>query len=268
MTATRRPPQSGGAAISAATQPGTLMWIGSRTHGEMIQAFRECEANAPQIALRATVAEAVSRPAGLVRQIIVARPDRSPADRQPLESLRAAYPEALLICLLGSGCEGERRTGQPWPGFQRVYWHQWNQHAATWLGGRVWTAAGEAAPRSDHPAMALVLADRMNAAAPILDLMQSIDIAAVWLRPGQQAAVRGASIVLWDDSAAPPAPRHVWRRRLAPLDSATGQPRHLWLVGFPRLHDWTEACRGGIDTPISKPYEADALRRWSLAGVG
>lgn len=267
MTAPCRPPQPSGAAVSAATPPGTLMWIGSRTHGEMVHAFRECEATAPQIALRATVAEAVSRPAGLVRQIIVARPDRSPADRQPLESLRALYPDAQLICLLGSGCEGERRTGQPWPGFQRVYWHQWNQHAPTWLGGDAPTADRKAAATPGHPAMALVLADRMSAAAPLLDLMQSIDIAAVWLRPGQQAAVRRAAVVLWDDSAAPPAPRHVWRRRLAALAGATGQPRHFWLVGFPRLHEWTEACRGGIDMPISKPYEADALRRWVLTDL-
>ena len=42
-----------------------------------------------------------------------------------VDRLRRAAPLARLIGLLGSWCEGETRTGSPWPGAVRTYWHQW-----------------------------------------------------------------------------------------------------------------------------------------------
>jgi hypothetical protein len=44
-------------------------------------------------------------------------------DRE-VEQLAQQCPLASLVALLGSWCEGETRSGNPWPGVFRVYWHQ------------------------------------------------------------------------------------------------------------------------------------------------
>ncbi len=57
--------------------------------------------------------------------IVVAQshPDQFTADE--IEALQAKYPLTPVVALLGSWCEGESRSGNPWPGVVRVYWHQW-----------------------------------------------------------------------------------------------------------------------------------------------
>jgi hypothetical protein len=55
-----------------------------------------------------------------------------------IERLRRLAPLARIVGLLGSWCEGEPRTGQPWPAAIRFYWYDWaprlnrelDQHAA------------------------------------------------------------------------------------------------------------------------------------------
>ena len=42
-----------------------------------------------------------------------------------VEQLRSLAPLARVVGLLGAWCEGETRTGKPWPAAIRVYWHQW-----------------------------------------------------------------------------------------------------------------------------------------------
>src|SRR4051794_23788022 len=60
--------------------------------------------------------------------IVVAqsRPDAICSDR--LNVLRRAAPLSGIVALLGSWCEGETRTGRPWPGVHRLYWYEF----ATW----------------------------------------------------------------------------------------------------------------------------------------
>ncbi len=41
-----------------------------------------------------------------------------------VEQIHREAPLARLVALLGEWCEGETRTGAPWPGVPRVYWHQ------------------------------------------------------------------------------------------------------------------------------------------------
>ncbi|HUE71049.1 MAG TPA: hypothetical protein VMP01_09185 [Pirellulaceae bacterium] len=53
----------------------------------------------------------------------VARPGQ--ISRAVVEDLHRAYPLSPLIALVGPWCEGEVRSGKPWPGVTRIYWHQW-----------------------------------------------------------------------------------------------------------------------------------------------
>ncbi|HEY1603307.1 MAG TPA: response regulator [Pirellulales bacterium] len=42
-----------------------------------------------------------------------------------VERLWSWAPLARIVALTGSWCEGESRTGRPWPAVPRIYWHQW-----------------------------------------------------------------------------------------------------------------------------------------------
>lgn len=53
---------------------------------------------------------------------VSARPDS--VSRESVERWQRWFPLARFVVVLGSWCEGETRTGRPWPGVARVYWHQ------------------------------------------------------------------------------------------------------------------------------------------------
>jgi CheY-like chemotaxis protein len=55
--------------------------------------------------------------------ILQAYPDQH--SRKLVEQLQARFPISPMVALLGSWCEGESRSGLPWPGVVRIYWHQW-----------------------------------------------------------------------------------------------------------------------------------------------
>jgi hypothetical protein len=44
---------------------------------------------------------------------------------QAIDRLRRLAPLARVLGLMGSWCEGEMRSGSPWPAVVRTYWHQW-----------------------------------------------------------------------------------------------------------------------------------------------
>jgi hypothetical protein len=58
--------------------------------------------------------------------VIVARAYPDQIDVDCVERLLARFPMVPVVALLGTWCEGESRSGKPWPGIVRVYWHQWN----------------------------------------------------------------------------------------------------------------------------------------------
>jgi len=49
------------------------------------------------------------------------------AERQ-IDDIRRHAPLARLVAVLGTWCEGEMRSGTPWSGAVRIYWHQWTAH--------------------------------------------------------------------------------------------------------------------------------------------
>ena len=57
--------------------------------------------------------------------IVVAQAFPGQFSHQAMEAVRRRAPLARLVGLMGSWCEGEMRSGSPWPGVVRTYWHQW-----------------------------------------------------------------------------------------------------------------------------------------------
>ena len=105
----------------------TTLLVGDCERGE----FREaCEAMRSQSLVVAVpdmdqAARALAS-GDLLPEVIViaqARPGEFTADQ--VDRLRRLSPLARVLGLLGSWCEGEVRTGHPWPGVVRVYWYDW-----------------------------------------------------------------------------------------------------------------------------------------------
>ncbi|MFZ5832087.1 MAG: hypothetical protein ACOY3P_18540 [Planctomycetota bacterium] len=54
--------------------------------------------------------------------VVVSHPGQWSSDE--IDRLRRLCPLAPVVVLLGSWCEGETRSGTPWPGVVRLYWHE------------------------------------------------------------------------------------------------------------------------------------------------
>lgn len=65
-----------------------------------------------------------------------------------IESLHRIWPLARLAALVGSWCEGELRTGRPWSGVPRIYWHEFLLRIAPLLAGEDDGGAGWSLPRT------------------------------------------------------------------------------------------------------------------------
>ncbi len=231
----------------------TVVWIGQTLHPEFAEAFQYCCQHAGQLAIRATIDEAVKRPAMVVGIVFWARTDRSFIASNLLGKLRSLYPTARFVLVAGSNAEGEGRTGQQFQDWQRCAWHSWSQWLPQWVG----------VPRANPvPALlTLVIAAGYQHAQPLIDAVADFSRAVSWSTPQQTLGTRGATHVIWDDSAATPAGQEVWRQRLSSLAGSADQ-RHAWAVSYPRQLDWSSAKLAGVGTLLSKPYRRFAIDRF------
>jgi hypothetical protein len=87
--------------------------VGEFEHGDFAEAVAQIRADA-RIATDGDTPELIviaqSRPGAISDRVV--------------QSLRRSAPLAGLVGLLGSWCEGEMRTGRPWPDVSRVFWYQ------------------------------------------------------------------------------------------------------------------------------------------------
>lgn len=255
---------------------GTLVWVGPTDRPECLEAFRYCAERALQIAPRRTLADLLARPAERVGRVVVARMDRTAASDQDLRQLEVLFPGAEKTLLLGADCEGEARTGEPWPQFDRVYWHRWNQVVPAWFAddfprARLTAAHPASARQRDLQPIAYrprmlrqnvaVIAAAQSHVEGLLDAVAALGHSVVWLPAAIPANIRNVEICLWDDTAAPPTSTALWRERLAfsVWGPVRQRPRHAWVVGFPRVEDWAAARRAGIEGLISKPFSTQVI---------
>ena len=109
-----------------------MLYIGERDAPEFREAAKWLEAHT-----ESTFLARMDRQQILARDpdcVIVAQSRPATFDSTLVESIHRLVPLAATVALLGPWCEGETRTGKPWPGFVRVYWHQWRPRFETMFG--------------------------------------------------------------------------------------------------------------------------------------
>lgn len=211
--------------------------------------------------------------------IAIAQSHPAQFSHQSVDRLRRLAPLARVVGLLGSWCEGEMRTGKPWPGAVRLYWHQWSPHCdrqlrrmsedrcSTW--GLPITATDEERLllASDEPPShrqgliaihtnSYVMEDWLSAA------LRSRGCSTVWLRPPRPAQVEGAVAAIFDGSDC----RREQLDELKHLAETLAPAPIVALLDFPRIEDRQRALAAGAQAVLSKPLQVDDLF-WELDRV-
>lgn len=196
-----------------------------------------------------------------------------------VHALRSMAPMARVVCLLGSWCEGETRTGAPLPGVIRVYWHQWPVRArrelALLAAGRscAWAlpvTAGEedrllaAGPcQAAGGGLALVYSREAPQADWLLTAFRQAGYTACHIGAAAEARGAAAAAAVVFDAADLGSEEESELRLLA---AATHPAPIVVLLQFPRRDDLERALAAGAATVRAKPVLVDELLAEFAAG--
>ncbi len=203
--------------------------------------------------------------------IVVAQARPGEFSHRDIQRLRQIAPLARLVALLGSWCEGEPRSGEPWPGVVRTYWHQWPARAERELRR---LAAGECCawampPTATDEERLLADADRSRPDRRGLIAVFSRDRAMAetlatacrswgWettrlQSPGDAAA--GAIAAVFDCGQCLGEELVELQRAAAALAPAA----LIAIVHFPRIEDCDRARHAGAAAVLAKPLQWEDL---------
>ena len=211
--------------------------------------------------------------------IVLAQAYPSQFSLEAVDRLQRLAPLARMLGLMGSWCEGEMRTGKPWPGAVRTYWHQWlprcDRQLARMSRGEcsVWELPVTATEEerlllaADEPLSArqgviaiytwpIEMDDWLSAAC------RGRGLSTVWLRPPRAARVEGATAAIFDGSDL----RGEEFDELQHLAATLHPAPIIVLLDFPRIEDHSRARSAGAAAVVSKPLHVDDLF-WELDRV-
>jgi len=193
---------------------------------------------------------------------------------EAVDHLRRLAPLARVLGLLGSWCEGEMRTGKPWPAAIRLYWHQWplrcegelrrmqRDLCSPW--GLPITATDEERlllevddPLPDQQGLIAIYTRRYEMEDWLSAAFRSRGCSTVWLRPPRPARVEGATAAIFDGSDC----RGEELEELKHLAATLASVPIIALLDFPRIEDTHSARSAGAAAVLSKPLYVDDLFR-------
>lgn len=196
-----------------------------------------------------------------------------------------ALPLTKVMTVLGGWCEGETRTGSPWPGVTRIYWHQLQDYlrqidnprfdlqedgrgvCRTWTDADTSLAssrnvAGEldsTVTREGHRGMLAIRARERETFEAFAGWIEKLEYSSVWLTcsgPFTQIPVMTTlSGCLWFGDIT----RASEREDLRALSNRLSDVRLIALLHFPRQRDVQAAYDLGADHVVSLPCWGDGL---------
>lgn len=199
--------------------------------------------------------------------LVQARPGELP--REIVERLRPHAGGARFVSLLGSWCEGELRTGRPWPDVLRCYWYAF---PSWWRSGATGSASESDQTQSTgraigtQPGIVVVSTVDLESAEALLDALASEGFSATWWpRYREMPRLCGVVAGIWvggqlsgSEALQLDAFCHRMRRERAPV---------VALLDFPRRDRVAIAKRIGVAEVLGKPWLiadlAQTLRRWT-----
>ena len=202
--------------------------------------------------------------------ILIAQSRRDQHSANDVEMLQAMFPMTPLIAVLGSWCEGETRSGTPWPGVTRVYWHQWegryqnfvDQLAESgiteWHAPRTSTIGDKIAIPSaiskDPPIQYVAISAWTDSKhAMVADAIQHFGWQSCWVERGvwnteTVTAVDAICIEAdaWSDDLA---------SRIKWIQGEVPHTPMILLASYPRVDELKAIKAAGVSEVVSKPFE-------------
>lgn len=257
-----------------------VMLTGDVAHRDFRRAIDWLESHAElQTAADLTAAaQRLEQGAAVPRLLVVAQSRPGQFSSQQIERLHRAAPLMRIVALLGSWCEGEARSGAPWPGVERVYWHQWPARVMELLFGDgasspgVWRLPRTATAAERSLAMQAVSTSRPQPLRGLIairtsrlvdyealaDACRQWGLSTAWLNPDDEAIhIDGADLLLWDGASGDEREAAALREhveRLRPVGA-------IALLSFPRIEDHDRMLAAGAVAVLTKPFVTGDLRR-------
>ena len=203
--------------------------------------------------------------------VVFGQPRRDFFDATGIQRVAQLLPMTRLVSLEGSWCEGSARSGQPYQGLQRWYWHQFQPRMAHLLGPgslssgnrteteheRAIQASRQSLPRGSG---LLGIAARSRVTYESID--QACRLAGYktnWLRPGTVDIPTGLRAIVVDTKEISDA-----ERLLEQLPGKSSDIPRIVLANFPRLADVKKLSIDGRTRVLAKPFRLHDLL-WLLA---
>lgn len=252
-------------------QPMRTLLVGDASSAEFrpVEDFLRRETELTLAADMTAACEATEQ-AGLVPDAVVLVQDRPGVfSRASLDRLRQAAPLARYLGLLGSWCEGEERTGQPWAGMIRTYWHQWlarwidefRQGARgdlRWWGlpdtvsgdERTMQMAEQAWPQASG--LVAVYGRQADTVDYLVEACVARGYSAIWLDPRRPSRMVRPDVVIWDGAV----------EQLSELADVVEQfpaAAVIALLDFPRFDDVEQVVALGAAAVVCQPLRLEEL---------
>lgn len=204
--------------------------------------------------------------------IVVAQAYPGQFSAEAIDRLRRLAPLARIVGLLGSWCEGEVRTGRPWPGAIRVYWHQWlprvlrelsrlrDGQTSTWAlpatageEERLLVLADEPWPR--HEGLIAIHLSSFDMQDWLAAACRRAGYQTVWLRPDRSEIPEGIQAAIFDGDDA----RGQELEQLRAMAASLAPAPVIALLNFPRIEDRDRVLGAGAKSVLSKPLLVEDL---------
>ncbi|TVS15182.1 MAG: response regulator [Planctomycetaceae bacterium] len=247
-------------------RPSVLL-IGDRQHRDFADAILWLQQHCRlQTAADPDAANQVLDQTGLPQVVLFVQSRPGQFAQADIETIHARSPLSRLVVLLGSWCEGEMRTGKPWSGVVRIYWHQWAARiipelmSASAGGGGVWrlprTASGteQFAQATEGPWPSgrglVVIHTRLFCDYQALsDACQAGGYSSTWDRPDHSSFADGATCVLCTLIGGDPRETAVVTR----LANRHAPAPVIVLLDFLRCDDRRRMLEAGAAATLAKP---------------
>jgi CheY-like chemotaxis protein len=200
--------------------------------------------------------------------VVIAQSRPGQFSRSQIEQLHGKSPLTRLVALLGSWCEGEPRSGNPWPGVVRVYWHQWKTRVVPGFlreldfdGKCAWqlprtASAGEQFAHvlrrrwPQRQGLVAISARCAHTFHGLRDVCSVAGFSTVWLTPANTPQVSGISAALWDSISCEPGEA----AHLTELAAGLQPAPVIAVLDFVRRQDHENALAAGASAVIAKPF--------------
>jgi len=257
-----------------------VLLIGDYQHGDFRDAVRWLAENTLLTPTSSTAKALSWIEQGRVPDVIIFAQSRpGQLSRQHIERLHAASPVSRLVALLGSWCEGEGRSGRPWPGVVRIYWHQWRPRmipelsASGWPANSLWQLPRTSTPserykqaaRADWPQRGGLVAIHTRIFRnyeTLSDACRHGGYSTVWFPPANPSYSDGLAAAIWDGDG-----WDAFDVRLLEKTVQQHQPAPVVaLLDVVRRSDYDRALAAGASSAIAKPLLVSDLL-WQLDAV-